>query len=342
MVSDPRIKKEAIDWFVDLLDSSDIHVRERFCRWLKRSPQHVCAGLYITRASSIIERSAQRTSPEALIEAARAHLARTEYQSTQATHRPFRTRILLVAALAAITVAILYFSIPPTLQAQIVSTVRGEQRWIYFSDGSAAQLNTDTQVELSNTTTPQYVRLIRGEARFRVLPHRKLPFAVHTPDALILTEGAELNVQFLHDRTAVTTFNGSVAIQARRAKNAAHIILTSGQRAALTSDARIRRDTGPSLEHAMAWPRLEVVFQHERLADAITEINRYQEQPLLIRNSELSNLPISGTFSVDDLESFISYAQDQGRNTDVLYSPDGTTTIFKIAQSGKSSESATR
>jgi transmembrane sensor len=69
----------------------------------------------------------------------------------------------------------------------------------------------------------------------------------------------------------------------------------------------IEPDIGPSVEAVVAWTQRRLVFRDQRLADVVAEFNRYRVQPLVIDDSELGGIRISGVFDLSDPESLLIY-----------------------------------
>lgn len=86
----------------------------------------------------------------------------------------------------------------------------------------------------------------------------------------------------------------------------ARIELAAGQRAAVTARG-IERDVGPSIEAVNAWTERRLVFRNKTLAEVVGEFNRYRPQRLVIDDSQLAGLRISGTFDPSDQDSLIAY-----------------------------------
>ena len=61
------------------------------------------------------------------------------------------------------------------------------------------------------------------------------------------------------------------------------------------------------LSRSTAWLRRQIAFEDEPLAAVAAEFNRYSKVPMEITTPELRTLAISGTFSVDDTESFVAF-----------------------------------
>ncbi|MEJ1960797.1 MAG: FecR domain-containing protein [Gammaproteobacteria bacterium] len=92
------------------------------------------------------------------------------------------------------------------------STAVGEQRVIELQDGSTVRLNTQSRIAVRLSEHTRDIRLISGEAIFKVHHDTARPFRVHTLGAFIQAVGTEFNVYRRADRTKVAVLEGRVQI----------------------------------------------------------------------------------------------------------------------------------
>ncbi|MFD0319595.1 FecR family protein [Lysobacter gummosus] len=55
----------------------------------------------------------------------------------------------------------------------------------------------------------------------------------------------------------------------------------------------------------VSWRHGQIVFENERLEDAITEMNRYSRKQIVLSDSNLASLKISGAFNTGDTSTFV-------------------------------------
>lgn len=242
------------------------------------------------------------------------------------TARPARSRsrilswpsaaLVAAAALVLAVVAIRYFD------SGTVATAVGEQRLLTLEDGSRIFLNTATRVAIRYTEQSRLVELDAGEALFDVAkqPHR--PFIVRAGDRQVRAVGTSFVVRRDKERLAVTLVEGKVAVMPvplaelenaaesssthvpRGAAGSAEIFtLTTGQRLVIPVNEPARVDT-LSVDRATAWRRGQVILDDTPLANAVTEMNRYSAQKLVVESSGAGELIVSGLFQVGDSMSF--------------------------------------
>lgn len=81
------------------------------------------------------------------------------------------------------------------------------------------------------------------------------------------------------------------------------LTLTPGERLVLAPNAGPKLDS-PHIEAVTAWRRGEVVLDKTPLADAAAEMNRYEDDKLVIGSPEVGKLRISGIYRVGDSAGF--------------------------------------
>jgi len=243
------------------------------------------------------------------------------------------------AAIAVVTVGVLgWIAFDLWLNPSHIRTAIGEQRSVTLADGSLVDVNTRSEIRIDLNGLERRVRLLHGEARFKVAKDPARPFVVITPQATVRALGTVFNVQSQSERTAVAVLEGSVEVQQTvqpsavsstniRAvaphayrSGARHPISTpdsgtdrlelkAGQEAAVTSLGEIIPDAGPPIERVAAWPQRRLVFHAEPLTDVVVEFNRYHDRPIRIEDSSLAALRISGSFDSGDPHSLIQYLE---------------------------------
>src|SRR5262249_13837131 len=116
-----------------------------------------------------------------------------EISDTRAGNRASRSRPLLWAASFAV-VAIAGILVSALLPERHATSV-GEQRPFDLPDGSVVYLNTHSKIALHFSRHEREIRLLDGEALFKVARDTSRPFRVRTDDAVIQALGTEFNVR---------------------------------------------------------------------------------------------------------------------------------------------------
>jgi transmembrane sensor len=187
----------------------------------------------------------------------------------------------------------------------------GEQRLVRLDDGSRITLNSNTLIRIACCDDERQVRLERGEAYFEVARDTALPFVVVAGDHQVIALGTAFVVRYEASRTAVTLVEGKVAVSgtgiedpgtATQLTEDSHV-LAPGQRVTFMDRAAARVDL-PRIEAVTAWRRGEVMLDRTTLAEAVAEMNRYDERRLVIDDPKVAALLVSGIYHAGDTMGF--------------------------------------
>ena len=103
---------------------------------------------------------------------------------------------------------------------------------------------------------------------------------------------------------AVPYIGPEVSHSATEGEGLAQVVtLIPGERIVLRPNAAGTLDE-PDIDAVTAWRRGEVVLEHTRLDEALTEMNRYEDRKLVISSPEIARLEISGIYHVGDGAGF--------------------------------------
>jgi transmembrane sensor len=204
-------------------------------------------------------------------------------------------------------------------------TAIGEQRAIELPDGSVVHLNTHSHLQVRIASNMREMRLIDGEALFKVHRDATRPFRVYTSNAMVQALGTEFNVYRRSHGTTVSVIEGRVRIErsggnaqpeialqpseptaaTQKPSRARTVDLAAGQRAEVKQNGEIATEAAADLTSATAWRQRRVVFKGARLGEMVEEFNRYNRAPQVVLKGSVSAIPYSGIFDADDPESLI-------------------------------------
>jgi transmembrane sensor len=348
-----KIIDEAAEWFVLMQQEhprpSD--VRE-FADWLASSAEHVREYLQVSVLSRDFARLPDNGSVAALIRAGRdenpgnviplgATDSRRPQRRTGFGRRRSGWRRPVLAALA-VAVVSLPFLEPWAPSSETYETGVGEQLSFPLEDGTVMTLNTRSKVRLAFTGDHRDVLLMTGEALFDVTKDPQRPFRVLTGKAMISAVGTSFNVRHRRDSTVVTVVEGSIEV-ATRAQGAGRmreqrngrengdgqlspVLVTIGQQARVEGSSGRVAVIETSVAKATAWRERRLVFDSKPLSAVAEEFNLYNDGTILIGDSVLNSLAISGAFSANDRHSFALFLEETGL-ADVEFGPDDTITL---------------
>nr|WP_283254794.1 FecR domain-containing protein [Luteimonas galliterrae] len=311
------VEEAAARWSEILRDAGDDRrVREDFEAWRARSPAHADAFQRIESARALARSVAHAPQMQSL---RRETLARVAQRGRRrAWLRGFAVAAsLLVAVGFGVLVAgldttrQLYRDARDTLAGDVYSTDIGQRSTVALDDGSTITLNTDSRVSVDYAPGRRSVVLQRGQALFKVAKDSARPFVVSAGGRQVTALGTEFDVRVSERMFEVTLLEGRVTVtrEHRSAADPAVAIvplaeLRPGQQfvAAAKAAPEVRE---ADVKRVVSWRSGQVVFEDERLEDAIAEMNRYSRQQVVLGDARLASLRISGAFNTGDTGTFV-------------------------------------
>ncbi|RJF93501.1 FecR family protein [Sphingomonas cavernae] len=267
-----QTRREAADWFArmqsDVRNDDDL---ERFNQWLAADPDN--------------QRSYARLV--ARWDAA-APLAAGARERTRTRRRGLAGGALVIAALGAFTLS--WQMMQPDYATRV-----GEQRRVSLADGSAVVLDTDSAIDVDLEPGTRRLALRKGRARFDVRADARRPFVVDAGDVRITALGTAFDVLHEGDRVDVVLIHGKVRVDRKRAKS---VVLAPAQRAVSVPGRDVTLGA-TNLDAAAAWSEGRLVYAAMPLGEALHEIARYADRPLVIGAID-PDARVSGVFETKD------------------------------------------
>jgi len=109
------------------------------------------------------------------------------------------------------------------------ATIIGEQRAVELEDGSIVHLNTRSRVQVRMADHTRDIRLLEGEAVFKVHHDASRPFRVYTDDAVVQAIGTQFNVYRRPEGTRVAVLEGRVRVTDRTPRRILPQIAPTGE-----------------------------------------------------------------------------------------------------------------
>jgi transmembrane sensor len=315
--------------------------RRALAEWLLQSKRHARTHLFMAALDEELKHiDPQRRIP---IPDVRRLGAAEKVKQLSSRMRPSARRALPWKWAAAATVLIavtitLFIGLTQRYGGwQELRTEVGEQRSVQLKDGSIVQLNTNSRVQTRFSEQSREVRLLDGEAFFKVAKDAARPFKVHTTDATVVAVGTQFNVYMQEGRTKVSVLEGRVRVSARDdapappgssvidpqplAKSGDTLLLAAGDEAEINSGKAPERQETPNVAANVAWMQRRLAFKQEPLANVVMQFNRYRETPQFrVEDPELATRRYSGVFDVDDPQSLEAVLAAQ---RDVIVAAEG-------------------
>jgi transmembrane sensor len=208
----------------------------------------------------------------------------------------------------------------------LLVTAVGEVQKLDLPDGSIVRLNTDSRVEVDFSAAERRVRLLRGEAHFKVAKNAARPFFVEAGGVAVRAVGTAFNVRLRPETIEVLVTEGKVRVAdlagdesliARPrspAVVAAASLLLAGERAVIpvavpngaTRVPVLAAPVAPAeIGRALAWQERRIEAVAAPLAEIIAEFNRYNLTRLVVDDPALATRRFGGSFRADAPDTFV-------------------------------------
>lgn len=330
MKSDLSIQKQASDWVIALHGNCTREELASFRAWLLRSPVHVDAYLkaetvwlalkeidadkrieidrLFQSSSNIVSLPVRKITSDAQETAA----------ALKAGHAPWGIAAGLMIFMALALTAWLNQSSGVSLR-----TTLGEQHTSILEDGTAVEINTQSQLRIDYSRTARRVEVIAGEAYFNVRKDPLRPFIVSVGEHEVRAIGTEFNVYKRTSDSVVTVAEGVIELAARGSAGQGPVRLRAGQQAIITGNSIVVDATSHQLDRAVAWRKNQLLSFGEPLRSVLEEINRYNQQKITLNDSRLQDRKVSGVFSVHNPELIVRFLEESSA-VSVSRGPDGS------------------
>ena len=221
------------------------------------------------------------------------------------------------AMLALAAALVLWFRPPaPATSPVILPSARllAPIEQLNLSDGSAIQLNRGAGVTTHFTALERRVRLVSGEAHFKVA-HEARPFLVEVAGIVVRAVGTEFTVRVEQSAVDVLVTEGRVAVAGARSADTAGVIaepvpVSVGERTLVSLVAppaapQVEKVSADEIQTRLAWLPDRLDFTDAPMTEILSGFNRRNQVQLILADAELGRLRLSGTFRSDNLEAFL-------------------------------------
>lgn len=211
---------------------------------------------------------------------------------------------------ASLVLALVGFGMwPRQEQAQIIQleTRIGERRTAHLPDGSTIDLNTNTNMRVAFERGRRSAWVSGGEAYFQIAHDPSRPFVIHTGTHDVSVLGTKFSVRREGDLLRVAVVQGAVQLTGIGASSTLEsTVLRSGSTAVANSMATIvSREPLDRLNQGLRWRDGVIALDGKTIGQAVTELNRYNPIPIVVKDDKLAAMPIGGAFQLDNREGFI-------------------------------------
>jgi transmembrane sensor len=308
------ITEQAAEWLM-VLEDKGAAANPAFSDWLRESPTHV--QVYLRAAT--LDTMLKRVDPDRSIEFVRPAPGTVvpdigpdfnenllELRSGGVTRRSLWRLAASVAAVGVLLAAAWTVHDLTGSRWETYRTDIGEQRTVELEDGSSLTLNTDSRVQVRFTSRERQLRLLAGEAMFRVQRDPGRPFSVHSGNAVVQAVGTAFNVYRKTDQTIVSVLEGRVAVDS--------VYLNAGEELRLNARGEVETRSQAIIANVTAWRQRRLVFIDEPLSSIGHELNRYNRSPKIrVEGEAAQTLRYAAMLDADDPESLVAVLSEDPR-----------------------------
>lgn len=307
----------AARWSEILRDDTSAMTREAFEAWRAQSREHAAAFDRAQAAHALASLLAFTPEMQSLRHETMARMVDSNVRRSRRTRGWSIAASLFVAAVLgvlALSSQMDWHRAGDSREAaagNVYQTGVGQRAVVTLDDGSVITLNTDSRISAHYRAGLRAVTLERGQALFKVAKDHTRPFVVTAAGRQVTALGTEFDVYLSKRAFEVTLLEGRVTVTRDRAAASAQSSTASplaelrpGQQfiAIAKTAPQVR---AADVKRVVSWRHGQIVFENERLEDAIAEMNRYSSRQVVLSDMHLASLKISGAFNTGDTGTFV-------------------------------------
>lgn len=181
-----------------------------------------------------------------------------------------------VAAALVLAVGVAGWQQAPVLLADYRTGV-GERQVVTLADGTRVTLNSASALSVVFSDRERRVVLASGEALFETTDDSR-PFVVDTAGERVQGRAATFSV-----------------------RRDGRVVLAQGEAKVGEHELAVAADAGTQ----MAWQRGKLIFNGKPLGQVLTELERYRHGRIVLSDSKLAAMEVSGVFDLDEPEALL-------------------------------------
>ena len=295
-IDSSKIEEEAARWQARM-HNDDLSSEEHsaFQEWLSASPENKRTFFELEKTMTKTDEFEIDVLAQKLDRDLRKHVFWDHSLPRAAT---IAAPVVLIVAIVNLAV----FSPFSRNDVRIATTNIGQSEKIILSDGSSAELNTDTHLEVKYTGHTRTAALTHGEVFFDVEKDERRPFVVTTPQAVISVTGTSFNIEAVDASVEISVISGAVNVQPGSGDV---VSIPAGFSVKVLNDGRTSPVNALISEDILSWRTGKLKFQEAALADVVRELNRYHTTPIELADPSIYNLPVTAEFFMKDQDSSV-------------------------------------
>jgi transmembrane sensor len=291
---------QALDWLLQLQQRpNDAAVRAEFQRWHEADEANARAFRKAERVWQLtgqLQPATRAQWPDSAPQTAAPHpaLLRVSPAVPVNARRPRRPIRWLSAALA----ACLVIAIAPQLSQRWQADYRtgpDETRDVTLTDGSVVQLDSDSAIAVDFDEHHRGVRLLSGQAFFKVTPDKSKPFQVRALTMQVTVTGTAFNVELASGHTSVAVEHGSVQVDDWKAGQTLAALLP-GQRLDYRDSQVTQRAFDPT--QAAVWRQGQLIANDMPIDEVLEQLRRYVPGVVVMNDASLGSQRITGVYDI--------------------------------------------
>ncbi|MGO1070960.1 FecR family protein [Lysobacter sp. CA199] len=310
------VEETAAHWSERLREDDDPRTQAAFEAWLDQSPQHTAAFERVEAAQALVFSLAGTSEMQALRRETMQRLMQARRRSLMLRGGAIAASLLLATVLGVLLINPgSSWQTPGEATVAAAGTVYqtgvGQRSVVTLDDGSMVTLNTDSRISTHYQVGLRAITLERGQALFKVAKDRNRPFVVSAAGRQVTALGTEFDVYLSKRAFEVTLLEGRVTVTRESAPASSRIgaapslaELQPGQQFVALAKT-LPQVRAADVKRVVSWRHGQIVFENERLEDAIVEMNRYSRQQIVLSDERLASLKISGAFNTGDTGTFV-------------------------------------
>jgi transmembrane sensor len=187
---------------------------------------------------------------------------------------------------------------------------------VTLPDKTLVTMNLNTAFDAEFGTGQRLIHLTKGQAFFAVAKDRHRPFIVAAGDRHIEALGTQFDVRLDAHRLEVVLLEGRVSVDRsdpspldKNPRLPAHVELEPDQRL-VAATGQPDEIAATNAAQATSWREGWIVFEDETVEQAIAELNRYSDRPIVASDEAVKRLRLSGVFRIGQPDRFGAVIQE--------------------------------
>ncbi|QCI64544.1 FecR family protein [Phreatobacter stygius] len=194
---------------------------------------------------------------------------------------------------------------PPAAYFADQRTSIGERRTMTLADGSTMELDAGTSVDIDFGPDRRRLVLHTGQIFVTVAPDPARPFVVHAGRGSTRALGTAFDVRSEGEGARIVVTEHAVRVAYPGADASVTVDVRAGQQVVYAPGPGLGRPEPVDTAMLTAWRRGQVIFDGRPLGDVVGAMARYRRGRILITDSALRDLPVTGIFSTADTDALL-------------------------------------